>query len=235
MKFNIIQFKKDGYIGISQFLPLFAFMQNYLLLAHKISVYLFIIIYLLKLIGLLAKVGAINNFFAIRPLRVFEMIVSTTFLITGVWMLVNLPGALISTLLIVKIVLVAVIIPLAVVGFRKQNKAFATLSVVGIFMVFGLGEMNKKRPVVQKSMITSAVGGQELYAAGNCGMCHGEKGNQPLASIGAIDLSTSKLADAELNKVLTKGRKTMPGYGKQFSPEQIAELAEYVKSLRSGN
>lgn len=221
--------------SVSQFLPLFACMQNYLLLTHKIAVYLFVIIYLLKLIGLLAKVGAINNFFGTRLLRVFEMIVSTTFLVTGVWMLVNLPGALISTLLIIKIALVAVIIPLAVVGFRKQNKALATLSVVGIFLVFGLGEMNKKRPVVQESMISSAVGGQELYKAGNCAMCHGENGNQPLTSIGAMDLSKSKLADDELKIVLTKGRKSMQGYGKQFSEQQIAELAEYVKSLRQGN
>lgn len=207
-------------------------MQNSLLLLHKISVYLFLIIYLLKLAGLLANLASLNNLFAKKPLRILEMIISISFLVSGVMMLVNLPGELISSLLIIKISLIVLVIPLAVIGYKKRNKLLATLSFLGLVAMFGLGEMNKKRPTVKATMATSAIDGRELYIAGNCNICHGENGDAPNTTLGAKNLAESKLNDADIVTIITKGRNNMQGYGKRFDEKQIAQLAEYVKTLR---
>jgi mono/diheme cytochrome c family protein len=205
-----------------------------LLLIHKISVSLFLLFYVVRLIGLLGNIPAISALFAKKPVRiVVDMIISTLFLITGVWMLVNMPSALISTLLIVKIALVFLSIPLAVIGFKKGKKPLAILSMLMLFGVYALGEMNKKRPSVNEEMVRTSVEAKELFVASNCNTCHGENGANPNTGIGAKDLTKSKLTDAEIVKIITNGKNNMGGYKKRLSEAQIKELSAYVMSLRT--
>lgn len=203
-------------------------------LIHKLTVSLFLLAYIVRLIGLLGNIKAIQNLFAQKFTRiVVDMILSTAFLVTGVWMLLNIPGAVLSVLVLIKIALVVISIPIAIVGFKKGNKILAILATVLLVASYGLGEMAKKSPVVQQNMIGNAVGANELFVAGNCAVCHGENGAKPNEAVGAKDLSKSTLTDDQLLHVISNGKNSMPGYKKKFSDEQLKELVEYVKGLKS--
>jgi mono/diheme cytochrome c family protein len=216
------------------FFCFFASMYPTILLIHKISVSLFLLAYIVRLIGLLGNIQGLQSLFAKKPVRiVVDMVISTLFLITGMWMLFNMPSGLISTLLIVKIAVVFLSIPIAIVGFKKGKKALAILSVVLLLGAYGMGEANKKRPVIQKDMARTSAEAKELYMAGNCNLCHGAQGNEPNTSLGAKDLSKSKLGDAEIKSIISNGKNNMPGYKKQLDEKQIDELVQYVKTLRA--
>jgi hypothetical protein len=58
------------------------------------------------------------------------MIVSTAFLGTGIYMLFNIPE--IKPLLVIKIGIVFASIPIAIIAYKKNNKALAVLSLVMI-------------------------------------------------------------------------------------------------------
>lgn len=196
---------------------------------HKATVILFLAIYLIKLIALLAGSGSLQALFARKGLRILEMVVSTLFLVTGVYLLMNMPGGTVSTLLIIKIAVVLASIPVAVIGFKRKNKALAALSVVGLIAAYGLAEMNKKRPVTTENLKT-AVSGADVFKTANCALCHGEAGNAMTA--GAKDLTKSALTDAEIEERILNGKNTMPAYKKSLSAEQVKALVEHVKSLR---
>jgi mono/diheme cytochrome c family protein len=50
-----------------------------------------------------------------------------------------------------------------------------------------------------------------------------------LRELGSADVQ--KLGDTELTEIITKGKNKMPGYGKSLKPEQIKELAGYIRSF----
>jgi mono/diheme cytochrome c family protein len=77
---------------------------------------------------------------------------------------------------------------------------------------------------------TENTAGQGLYTE-NCAQCHGNDGK--LGASGASDLSASTLDDAELNKVITKGRNAMPRMGPILGKKKsINAVVDYVKELR---
>ncbi len=63
-----------------------------------------------------------------------------------------------------------------------------------------------------------------------CKMCHGRDGTRGF--LGAANLQLSKLDEQALVNVITNGRKIMPSWRTTFTPEQIAKIATYVKTLR---
>ena len=94
-------------------------MESGIRLTHLLVVVLFILIYLIKTtLLLLNKQETLMKFS--KMVKVPEMIVSILFLVTGIYMLTQVPE--IKSLLIIKIVAVFLSIPLAVIGFKKQNK-----------------------------------------------------------------------------------------------------------------
>lgn len=76
---------------------------------------------------------------------------------------------------------------------------------------------------------TQHVAGQELYGK-YCTPCHGTDGTK--GKFGAKDLQKSKLADADLIRIITEGRRWMPSWKKKLSPDQIAEVMDFIKTLR---
>ena len=188
---------------------------------HKLTVILFLLIYIIKtLLLLLNKKETLQTF--IKKTKVFEMIVSVLFLFTGGFMIAQLPE--INNLLIIKMVCVLASIPLAVIAYKRSNKLMAVLSLVLIIASYGLAEMSKKRPAVVKSDDTAS-----LYQ-NNCAKCHGDDGKMGLA--GAKDLSVSVLSDEETKAIIKNGKNAMSGYGKSLSDAEISALAEYIKTLR---
>ena len=82
-------------------------------------------------------------------------------------------------------------------------------------------------------------GGAEVFKA-QCTVCHGAKGKGDGPAAAGLkprppDLSDAvlmaKLSDDSLVKVLTGGRKAMPGFGKILKPEDVRRVAEFVRCL----
>lgn len=167
-----------------------------------------------------------------KTVKVPEMIVSTLFLITGIYMLTQIPQ--INMLLIIKIVVVFASIPLAVIGFKKRNKTLAVLSFIMIVAAYGLAEVSKKQSdKVDASQVVSpvvgAVNGQEVYVA-HCSRCHGDDGK--LGMSGAADLSVSTMDMATKMDVIKNGKNgIMPSYV-TIGDEQIKAVAEYIETLK---
>lgn len=201
---------------------------------HLISVNLFLLIYLVKTIMLLAnKNEGLAKF--TKTFRVPEMIISTLFLLSGIYMLIEIPE--IKSLLIIKIVAVFASIPLAVIGFKKGNKALAVLSLVLIIAAYGLAEMSKKQKSetagtdmeATSAANSVAVNGQEIYTQ-NCAKCHGDDGKAGV--MGATDLSISAM-DANTKLITVKaGKGAMTPFEGILSDEQIGAVVGYVETLK---
>ena len=206
---------------------------------HKLVVVVFLLIYLIKTILLLTnKTDALTKF--TQKAKIPEMIVSFLFLGTGIFLLVN--AAQVTTLQIIKLVLVFASIPLAVVGFKKHKKPLAVLSLLFIIGAYGLAEVNKARQSKRKAISEEVVidpslpgynqiaHGQALYQS-QCIACHGEQGDKGLA--GAKNLKVTALTKEETIAVITNGKNTMPGYGKTYAPKEIEAIAAYALSLKT--
>ena len=203
-----------------------------LLAIHKISVIIFLLIYLVKTILLLANQTENLEKFK-KMTKVLEMIVSAAFLVTGVWMLIA--GGSIKMFQIIKIVLVLASIPVAVIAYKKSNKALAVISLLMIIMAYGLAEMSKK----QKSLSSdesglnssdTAVMGQNVYSS-YCTKCHGEDGKKGF--MGAYDLSVSTLDKTAVTEIVTNGKESMTPFKDILSTEQIEAVAGYVQTLKN--
>lgn len=194
---------------------------------HKLAVTLFLVIYLVKTVLLLTnKTEALQK--VVKKTKVAEMIISLLFLVTGVYLILNIPQ--VNTMMVIKLVCVFASIPLAVVGFKKSNKPLAALAFVLIVASYGLAEMSRTAKVVRTPSESGLVPmAADLYT-NNCASCHGGDGKLGIA--GAKDLSASTLTDEEMKKVISNGKNAMPKYGTQLSEEEINALVEHVKSLK---
>ena len=206
-------------------------MDTGMLHTHKLSVMLFLVLYLFKLIFLLTNNQRGLDAMRKKGWRIFDMTVSTLFLLTGIYLLATAPQ--IKTLVWVKLGMVLVAIPLAVIGFKKANKPLAVLSVVMIFGVYGMAEVAKKQLAkVDTSGIDSAetpeAKAAALYTA-YCVVCHGNDGALQLK--GAANLQTSKISEAEIGEILYNGKNAMSSY-KQLPEADRKLLASHVLTLR---
>ena len=195
--------------------------------AHRIVVTLFFLIYFIKTILLVInKHEALKKF--TKVVRIPEMIISLLFLMTGIWLMVKLPE--ISAMLIIKICVVMLSIPVAIVGFKKKNKALAILSFLMIAGGYGIAEASKKRREKPKENTVLATAGVEEIYNNDCAICHGKDGKLGLS--GSFDLSKSTLSHTAVVSVIVNGRNTMPSNKGRYTPEQVEKIATYVESLR---
>ncbi len=195
---------------------------------HLIVVNLFLLIYFIKTILLFANQQALQKF--TKTMRVPEMIVSALFLVTGVWLFVML-GA-IKMLHIIKLVLIFISIPVAVIGFKKMNKALALISFLLIVGAYGLAEMAKSKPFIPADVVSTGdeFPGFKIFAA-NCTMCHGTDGKKMYR--GATDLSASALNPSLIPVMIREGSKgKMPAFSNTLTDEEINAVTVYVQTLR---
>lgn len=196
-------------------------------LVHYLSALIFLLIYLVKTTQLLLnKTEGLKK--TTKVLRIPEMIISTAFLVTGIWLLIKVPQ--IHYLHIIKIGMVFISIPLAIIGFKRSNKALAAISLLLIIGAFGLGEMSaRKKSNVSDVKIAAGAEGKEIYENA-CVRCHGNDGKAGM--MGATDLTASSIPTDSAVVVIENGRGQMPGFKEQLSAEQIQKVAEYSASLR---
>lgn len=196
---------------------------------HVLVVTLFLLLYLFK--GFLLLSGRheqLDNF--TKKFKVPEMIISFLFLITGGLMLID---GVVTPMLIGKIAIVFASIPLAVVGFKKKNKALGLLSVVLLIGAYGLAEMDKVGAKRADTVVAAAGDGisqgKAIYEA-NCIACHGADGKAMLA--GAKDITVTELTDAQIMELLHNGKNGMPAYKGIYSDDELKNVIAYARSLK---
>lgn len=192
---------------------------------HYLFVVLFTLIYLVKTILLLSDKDEVLEKFK-KKTKVAEMIVSFGFLATGIFLLTQVP--VITSLMIIKIALVVISIPLAVIGYKNKNKVLATLSFFLIIVSFGLAHKDKEARAGEKTM---AVSGKEIFTQ-KCASCHGDNGK--LALNGAKDLSLTQLDHTKIVAIIKDGKNMMAAYKSTLSAEQIEAVASYIETDLKG-
>ncbi len=198
---------------------------------HYLVVTLFLLIYVIKTILLLSNKNDLLTNFS-KKIKVFEMVVSFLFLLTGVYLATQLPfGGKYDHLFWIKIIMVFASIPLAVIGFRKSNKILAALSLLLITASFGLAEVYHKKKGIPKdnTVVASSTDGKTLYEA-TCVTCHGADGKLGLA--GAKDLTASEMDAEAIKDIILNGKNLMPAA--QVNAEQATAIAEYVNGNLKG-
>ncbi len=198
---------------------------NYIYYTHLVSVILFMLHYLIKTSMLLMNSKSLVGYTKVT--KVPEMIISLAFLGTGGYMLVQMPE--IDMLMVIKIGVVLLSIPIAVVGFKKRKKILAVLALLMIIGAYGIAEISKKK---RNQSNTSSTVGKEVYTA-NCAKCHGDDGTAGL--MGSTDLSKSILDLSQTTTIIEEGKGTMVPYKETLTPEQVKAVAEYVQSLKSSH
>lgn len=195
-------------------------------LTHVIVVTVFLLLYLIKTFLLVANKNKLLTGFT-KVMKVPEMIISTLFLASGIWMIV-LMGGILHRMMIIKIAIVLISIPLAVVGFKKQNKLLAVIAFLFVVSAYGIAEMGK-HPKVKPTPEGQAISGTELYKS-NCQSCHGPKGD--LGNNGAADLSLSTLDHGKSLQVINDGKSPMPAYNSLSATEKDS-LISFIEGLRT--
>ena len=193
-------------------------------LIHKLSVILFLLIYLIKTILLLSNKEELLTKLT-KVLKVPEMIVSALFLLTGIYLITQIPE--IKPLLIVKVGLVFLSIPVAIIGFKNKNKILAGLSFLMITASYGLAEVaakNKAKITEQSVMADGKFDGKQIYMD-NCALCHGADGK--LGMTGAADLSITQLDTTAIKNAILIGKGNMKKVD-GISDEQAKAVAEYI-------
>lgn len=193
---------------------------------HWLAVNLFFIIYVIKTVLLLSNKQDLLQKFT-KVTKVPEMIVSALFLITGVYMLTQMPE--IKPIMIIKIGLVLTSIPVAIIGFKKGNKILVALSLLMITASYGLAEMSRKRKVTVPTEGIASTDGKSLYEA-NCKLCHGDDGKQ--GAMGASDISKTIMDVSAIKQTILNGKGSMVKI--EMSDEQAAAISSYVESNIKG-
>jgi mono/diheme cytochrome c family protein len=80
--------------------------------------------------------------------------------------------------------------------------------------------------------VRKPVDGKTLFEK-NCQKCHGAKGTKGF--FGAANLQKSVMTEEAIVDRIQNGKKFMPSFKNKLSPDEIKELAGYVKALRGGH
>ena len=192
---------------------------------HYLMVVLFTLIYLIKTILLLSDRDELLEKFK-KKTKIAEMIVSFGFLATGIYLMTQLPA--INMYHIIKISLVFLSIPLAVVGFKNKNKVLAALSFFLIIVSFSLAYKAKE---MKAGAGPIAKTGKEIFED-KCSLCHGNDGK--LGMSGAKNLAITTLNHQSIVDIITNGKNAMAAYKATLSAEQIEAVSSYIETDLKG-
>lgn len=212
---------------------------------HTTVVLLFVVLYLIKTVLLFVNTAKLEAF--TKKTKVPEMIISTLFLLSGLYLALNTPSVSAGSWFWVKLAAVFAAIPLAVIGFKRKRKPLALLSLALLFYAYGISET--KSPRMQKADYFAALAGENqqstegfdpmsdgydilahgaaLYA-NNCVVCHGADG--ALGQAGAKNLQGSMLDKNEMAALVLKGKNGMPGFKSALNDEEVFAVVAYVKA-----
>lgn len=217
-------------------------MQTGMLHSHVLLVVLFVLSYLVKTTLFFASKGAYDKY--MKFAKVPEMVISFLFLATGIYLATQLES--IQPWFIVKLVAVALVIPMAIVGFKKGSTPMILLGGLILLYIYGVSET--KSPTIIKAQDETVVvdpsqagydimvHGKALYdgRVGNiagkaCVHCHGENGD--LGADGALNLTMSELEIEQRMMIISNGGSLMPAYADQLNEQEIRAVATYLDTF----
>ena len=198
---------------------------------HTLVVMLFLVLYLSKTtLLMLDKKEALEKFS--KKMKVPEMIISTLFLLTGIYLAVN--SGNLGSWFWIKMIAVLTSIPLAIIAFKRMNKSLALVAIM--FLVYSYGISETKSPTFKPEVNTNEFAttnpdilGKTIYES-KCTACHGIDGKQQLS--GAKDLTISEKTFDEKVDAITNGKNAMMAYKNILSADEIKAVAGYVESLK---
>lgn len=165
--------------------------------------------------------------------KVAEMIISTLFLLTGIYLAINTGNK--GTWLWIKIGIIALTIPMAIIAFKKERKPLALLSLMCLVYAYGISET--KSAMFKKELnaanefanVPADMLGTTIYER-KCMSCHGTDGRLSLS--GAKDLSSTSKSPEELKEVIINGKNSMPAFKDILSDEEIDAVNGYIATLK---
>lgn len=212
---------------------------------HTLVVVLFVLIYLIKTILLFVSVPKLEVFS--KRTKIVEMVVSTLFLLTGLYLAFNAPSVGVGSWFWIKMVAVFASIPVAVVAFKRKRKPLALLAMALILYAYGVSET--KSPRMNKADYFGQLGGDQTVAVdafdpmsddydildhgqalyiNNCVVCHGEDG--ALGAGGSKSLQMSMKDKAEMATIIRNGKNGMPAFKGILTDEEVMATVAYVKA-----
>jgi len=216
---------------------------------HVTVVVLFMLFFAYKLFLLLSNKNEKLAAFR-QKTKIADMILGSLILVTGGYLLYATHNT--DTYIIVKLLLTIAIIPLGIIGMKKENKVLSMLTLIILVYVFFVGKtrslsLSKEKLHLEvpasispdSSSNTDAILNQNAVAALNngkaiytqvCSACHGVDGK--LGISGAKDLSASLLSKEDIIKTVSEGKGLMQSYKGMLSEQEIVSVASYVESLR---
>jgi mono/diheme cytochrome c family protein len=205
---------------------------------HVLIVSLYLLQLLIRVILMAAaKKETVDKY--TKAMRIPHIVLSILMLGTGIYLLVKAPAG-IQPYTWVKLGLIALSIPLGVMGTKRNSIAFTGLSLLLLFGAMGLAF---GKPSFLRTAATEAIdpgkadanldmakvkAGQVIYEQ-RCVLCHGGDGAAGFQK--AANLTTSTMADAAVIDIIHKGKGVMPPNA-DLTDEQVEQVKEYVKYLR---
>ncbi len=217
---------------------------------HVTVVVIFLLLFAYKVALLILSKNEQLSFIRNKT-KVVEMILGTLILVTGTYLFITDP--LKEMWLWVKLVSIIGLIPLGIIGLKKENKALALISLIGFLYFFVVSKTNsltfkrdkieiveapaentgEKQSTTEDIMATNEETqlnkGKAIYTQ-VCAACHGPEGNLQLA--GAANLQTSKLTLDEKISIVTNGKNAMMAYKDQLSEQEIVAVVTYTETLK---
>lgn len=200
-----------------------------ILTLHKVSVWIFLIIYYIKTVLLFnLDENKLSKF--TKWSKVPEMIISTLFLVSGAYMLYIL-GA-IKVFQIIKFILILAAIPISVVGFKKRRKSLVVVAMILLHVSYIMAELARSKPYLTSNKVVEVEGkvdGKSVYIS-NCVVCHGEDGKKGFNH--AADLTKSTLNYEDLKSVVNNGKNDMMPFKNTLSEQEKNAVIAYILTLR---
>lgn len=202
---------------------------------HVLMVMLFLLIHLIKIILLFGNTDNLEKFN--QKTKVMHIIVSSLFLITGIYLAFNSGTIVDGMWFYFKLLIIVVGIPLAIIGVKKKNKILAIISFFLFVYAYGVSETKSITFQKKQNQITEDFTFESKDAQGKviyeklCQNCHGSDGTLGLS--GAANLKASKLTNEEIQGIIKNGKKTMMSYKNILKDQEIAAVSSYVNSLKA--
>ncbi|MES2386423.1 MAG: SirB2 family protein [Bacteroidota bacterium] len=171
-----------------------------------------------------------------RRTKVIEMIFGTLILLSGGYLLFK--GGHPANWLMVKFVLVLILIPAGIFALRKGNKGLAIVSLLGFIYIFGVSE-TRSLTLSKPKYGTSEVKGDKRFERAQaiynveCVRCHGTYGNE--MSLGAKDLTISKISEESARVIIAEGKGVMPAFKEKLTNDEMDILAAYLQTFKDRN
>lgn len=217
--------------------------------SHTLVVVLFVLLYLIKTILLFTSESKLAAF--TKRTKIAEMVISTLFLVTGLYLAFNAPSVGVGSWFWIKMVAVFASIPVAVIAFKRKIKPLALLAMALMLYAYGVSET--KSPKMNKADYFSQLAGpgkmatdqfdpmsdtydivyhgQALYI-NNCVVCHGEDG--ALGAGGSKNLQLSMKDKNEMATIILNGKNGMPAFKGYLSNEEVMATVAYIKTKFGG-